>query len=51
MEVMKQTKTTVVTIFHIHIKIVLETEESISWQLTHTHVDELTNKKYHKRQN
>jgi hypothetical protein len=51
MEVMKQAKTTVITIFHIQIKIVLETGESLSWQLTHTHVDERTNKKYHKRQN
>jgi hypothetical protein len=51
MEVMKQAKTTVVTIVHIQIKTMLETEESISWQPTHTHVDEHTNKKYHKRQN
>ena len=38
-------------IFHIQIKIVLETEESLSRQPTHTHVDEHTNKKHHKRQN
>jgi hypothetical protein len=51
MEVMEQAKITLVTIFHIQIKTVLETEESISWQMTHTQVDEHSNKKYHKRQN
>jgi hypothetical protein len=48
---MKQTKTPIVTIVHIQITTVSETEENIACYLTHTHVDEHSNKKYHKRLN
>jgi len=51
MEVMKEAKTPVVTIVHIQITTVSETEDNIAWYLVYTHVDEHSNKKYHKRQN